>query len=89
MNIRNRPSSSTKGRSSLLQVPAVARHDALTERIGRLIERGETPESILAFTFTNAAADEMKKRLATKLGDEMVGTVEHRHNAQSVEQDPS
>ncbi len=43
-----------------------------TERIGRLIERGETPESILAFTFTNAAADEMKKRLSTKIGDEMV-----------------
>ena len=43
-----------------------------TERIARLIERGETPESILAFTFTNAAADEMKKRLSAKLGDEMV-----------------
>jgi DNA helicase II / ATP-dependent DNA helicase PcrA len=44
----------------------------LTERIGRLIERGEKPESILAFTFTNAAADEMKSRLLTKIGLEAV-----------------
>jgi DNA helicase-2/ATP-dependent DNA helicase PcrA len=40
----------------------------LTERIGKLIERGERPESILAFTFTNAAADEMKNRLLGIIG---------------------
>ena len=40
-----------------------------TMRIARLIERGEKPESILAFTFTNAAADEMKSRLIGTIGD--------------------
>ncbi|MFH0989924.1 MAG: UvrD-helicase domain-containing protein [bacterium] len=40
-----------------------------TERIKKLVERGESPESILAFTFTNAAADEMKKRLLVGIGD--------------------
>ena len=44
----------------------------LTGRIGRLIERQETPESILAFTFTNAAAEEMKKRLVDSIGAENV-----------------
>ena len=40
-----------------------------TMRIARLIERGEKPESILAFTFTNAAADEMKSRVIGTIGD--------------------
>ncbi len=42
----------------------------LTERIVHLVETQKVaPESILAFTFTNAASDEMKRRLADRLGD--------------------
>ena len=43
-----------------------------TNRIARLIERGERADSILAFTFTNAAADEMKSRLIGTIGEQNV-----------------
>ena len=44
----------------------------LTNRVARLIERDVQPESVLAFTFTNAAADEMKNRLIEMIGQEKV-----------------
>ena len=41
----------------------------LTERIINLINNGISPYNILAITFTNKAAKEMKNRVNTKLGD--------------------
>ena len=46
----------------------------LTTRVARLIrERGVPPHRILAVTFTNKAAGEMKERIARQLGDVPVG----------------
>ena len=41
----------------------------LTERIVRLINDGVSPYNILAITFTNKAAREMRERVKTSLGD--------------------
>lgn len=43
----------------------------LTYKIAYLIERGYAPWSILALTFTNKAADEMKSRIAQIVGEKM------------------
>ena len=40
----------------------------LTTRIAYLIEKGISPYNILAITFTNKAAREMKNRVEAKLG---------------------
>ncbi len=41
----------------------------LTYKIAYLLEQGFHPASILALTFTNKAADEMKKRIAERVGE--------------------
>lgn len=42
----------------------------LTYKIARLLEEGYQPWEILALTFTNKAAAEMKERIARRVGDE-------------------
>lgn len=42
----------------------------LTARICALVEKGVSPYNILAITFTNKAANEMKERIARYLGEE-------------------
>lgn len=44
----------------------------LTTRIAHLVKNGTNPRNILAVTFTNKAAKEMKERLASILGEELV-----------------
>lgn len=44
----------------------------ITRRIAWLIHQGHHPASILAITFTNKAADEMKRRVAEMVGEDKV-----------------
>lgn len=47
----------------------------LTERIKKLINNGTRTDRIVAITFTNAAADEMKERLGDIIGNAFIGTI--------------
>lgn len=47
----------------VMSVPASGKTAVLTERVKYLIENGADPSKIVVITFTNAAAEEMKKRI--------------------------
>ncbi|MBW1714607.1 MAG: UvrD-helicase domain-containing protein [Deltaproteobacteria bacterium] len=62
-----------KGPCLILAGPGTGKTFTLTMRIARLVtHRGEDPASILAITFTNKAAEEMKKRIAAATPDERI-----------------
>lgn len=59
-----------------LATAACGKTRVLTERIRLLInERGVAPEDIVAITFTNMAADEMRRRLGDIAGASFIGTI--------------
>lgn len=58
----------TDGPCLVAAVPGSGKTASLTERIKRLIIIGKNPSKILAITFTNKAANEMKKRISCSVG---------------------
>lgn len=57
-----------EGPCLVMAVPGSGKTASVTERTKRLVERGVDPRSILAITFTNKAALEMRTRIAAAVG---------------------
>ncbi|MBF0295334.1 MAG: UvrD-helicase domain-containing protein [Magnetococcales bacterium] len=65
----------TGGPLLILAGPGSGKTRTLTHRLARVIGDGAVPEACLAVTFTRRAAQEMRERLASLLGEEVAGRV--------------
>lgn len=75
-NIRQQNIISAKDKNILcLACAAAGKTRTLIARIERLLDEGVLPSSIVAFTFTNQAAEEMRKRLGERSKSMFIGTI--------------
>lgn len=58
-----------------LSAPSSGKTLVLTERTKKLLNEGIDPKQIVLITFTNAAAEEMRKRIGEKAKDSYIGTI--------------
>lgn len=75
-NIRQQNIINAKDKNILcLACAAGGKTATLIARVNRLLDEGVKPSSIVAFTFTNQAAEEMRKRLGDKAAEMFIGTI--------------
>lgn len=68
-----------EGSNLLLAVPGSGKTTVLVARLGHMvINKNIPPEDILAITYSNAAADEMRERCASLFGTSVVGGIDFR-----------
>ena len=76
MNLNDKQKLAVESEENYIRVVAGAgsgKTSVLTQRIKRLLEKGANPKSILAITFTNKAANEMKQRVGND--DVLISTI--------------
>ena len=64
-----------KDKVIVLSAAASGKTRVLTERVSYLLDHGADPDKVVVFTFTNAAAEEMRKRIGEKGNKCFINTV--------------
>lgn len=68
-----------EGSNLLLAVPGSGKTTVLVARLGHMIiNKGISPETILAITYTNPAVDEMRDRFSAKFGEDIGKRIDFR-----------
>ena len=68
-----------EGSNLLLAVPGSGKTTVLVARLGHMvINKGISPENILAITYNNSAADEMRKRFSALFGENIGARIDFR-----------